>query len=920
MLRILFLMILLISSVKAQIYYQPTNMSFESGEVGKLPPAWELNNAASKAGYEAFTDLSDPFSGKYHTTLQNLNEDINSESDTTVKSAAFYQRVDALSYKGYKIKFRAAIKNEFSGNKSTSYLFIEIKGNDESSTIIHADMDNPIIAEDWKYFEIAADVPADANHIRYGLLLKGGGTVKIDDTSIEVVQPEGSEIIPPKEISDKSVDNLYSLAKGYGYSRFFYPGEEVKSMNWDMFMIKAVEETENIEDSLSLANKLNELFKYAAPLSEINNRKINDKKFIEKPHNALDYYALGWLHSGGFAPRATEHIYSTVHNVYNSLRPREAAAFQVIDLSKYKNLNITVKADIKTENLSIGSGAMIWLRADNEVKRMTAFKSSRKHPGNYPEWTSVKAELEIPGNADILRIGAVFAGEGIAYFDNFEAIASNGDTIKLKNPGFENGKPGPLESGWLVPGSVNDAGYKVIVQNEVKSKDEMAIRISSSLDDKIAFPQPGKIFSLNLGNGLYMHMPSVLYADSTGVLPNLNKSFDYSTDYKKEGFFAVSEDRSSRLAIVIMAWSILDNFSLRNISDEKMYDILKESLKRAATDKSRKDFLKTIRNLIKYTRDSQARVWFENEHYTDALPILIEIIDKNLYVSKSHRNIRDEIKPGYEIIKINNEPAYEYLSELASEIPSGSTHWSFERAIAVFRSGELNSEVDFTFADFDGNQFDYTLKRSIDINALYPDRLPEVYEIDSTLLYLDITIINDRFIKKNINQIDRFDNIILDARGTADISEHTLGLFIDRPILSSKWEIPVYTFPDKSMISRKSIQGIIKDHNKLPDKNLVILTDERSIGYIEGILHIAKQYNIATIIGKPSAGMPGDVLAFRLPGNYNFSMTIMRAYAPDGDLITGKPVIPDINVKITRDDIINDIDPILKNGLDFFAE
>lgn len=914
--RILIFIILFSSQLFSQTFYQPTNMNFEIGEIGKLPVAWDISRTAEEGGYEAFLDLTDSFSGKYYAKLQKLQY-AGGEKDSAAPAGSLYQSIDALGYRDYNIRFKVALKTKISDKNSSAHIFIQITSTDNSNDIFKADMDNPIIADEWTYFDINLKVPENANKIRYGIFLQGIGVVQADDASLEIIQPDNFLNSKPKELNDSTIDHLYSLAKLYGYVRFFYPSNENISLNWDKFMLYAVNRIENTKNLNQLKEELENIFSYPAPLLNINDFRNKKLRFADKPENSLNNYAVSWLHSGGFSPRATQYIYSTVHNVYEPLRPREAAAFQVIDVKEYADSKITVYADFKVKAKTPGSGAMIWLRVDNDVKRMIAIESSHIIPENKNEWNRYKAVIYLPKQSEILRIGSILKGEGEAWFDNFTAITEDGDTMELKNPGYENNETAQLNRGWIVPGSVFDAGYSMNVVDSISTEGRKSLHIASSAEDIIHFPRIGYIHQLELGNELYANMPSVLYADSSGALPKSDLSPDYVFDGKPSDFYPNADDRISRIAIAIMAWSILDNFNIKNLSDQELKELFKIAIKKAALDNSKKEFIETLRLIAKKTNDSQARVWKDDDSDYYALPFLIEDINGKLIVTKT-KNTK-EIFAGNEIILINGEPAYQYIVNMAKKIPSSSQNWAVARAIAMFRSGKLNSSEKITFKN-DNKEITKEFKREILLKDLNKDRIPEIFEVDTNTLYLDITILNDKFLKNNLDKIAKYDNLIFDARGSVDVTVHALGQFIEKPIFSVKWEIPVYTYPDKSKIFKKSIQGIIKNHGKLVGKRLILLADKLSKGYTEAFLRVAQEYNIGEIIGEKTAGSPGDVLAFRLPGNYSMSMTVMRAYSPSGVNISGIPINPDLTIKKTVNDVKNKKDPIFEKALEIIKK
>jgi hypothetical protein len=160
-----------------------------------------------------------------------------------------------------------------------------------------------------------------------------------------------------------------------------------------------------------------------------------------------------------------------------------------------------------------------------------------------------------------------------------------------------------------------------------------------------------------------------------------------------------------------------------------------------------------------------------------------------------------------------------------------------------------------------------------------------------------MTRVTDEDFKKLVPQISNARGIIFDARGISLLSEHILGFFANKPLESFVWKVPIYTKPDHLQISYKTIRNKIELTTKEINSKVIFLCDERSIGYTESILELVKFFGIAEIIGKPTAGSPGEIIPVRLGAGYTASMTSILGYNPAGELMFGKSVEPTINIE-----------------------
>src|SRR3990172_5344724 len=65
--------------------------------------------------------------------------------------------------------------------------------------------------------------------------------------------------------NDRKIENIRTFAKLYGYVRWFYPGDEAASNDWNRFAIYGIQRVENARNQKELKQILLEIFKPVAP-------------------------------------------------------------------------------------------------------------------------------------------------------------------------------------------------------------------------------------------------------------------------------------------------------------------------------------------------------------------------------------------------------------------------------------------------------------------------------------------------------------------------------------------------------------------------------------------------------------------------------------------------------------------------------
>lgn len=81
--------------------------------------------------------------------------------------------------------------------------------------------------------------------------------------------------------------------------------------------------------------------------------------------------------------------------------------------------------------------------------------------------------------------------------------------------------------------------------------------------------------------------------------------------------------------------------------------------------------------------------------------------------------------------------------------------------------------------------------------------------------------------------------------------------------------IPNIIYPDhKKVVGYENEAWEIETKKPyLGDKKIVFIVDGRSISYAESYMSFIKEYQLATIVGQPTAGTNGNINPFTLLGN-----------------------------------------------------
>ena len=128
-------------------------------------------------------------------------------------------------------------------------------------------------------------------------------------------------------------------------------------------------------------------------------------------------------------------------------------------------------------------------------------------------------------------------------------------------------------------------------------------------------------------------------------------------------------------------------------------------------------------------------------------------------------------------------------------------------------------------------------------------------------------------------------------------------------------KVPYFVEPNKENVQFEILQPFLRKLDTALTQNVVFLIDENTIGYSEFIMNLVDYYEIGTLIGRKSVGMPSDIVSINLPLDYSFSFSAFDVFNPAEKNIMFKPIIPDIEVKNTFNK--EDKDLILEKAVEY---
>lgn len=286
------------------------NPDFEQGKAGEIPEGW--HSPTNGGGYTAELLEENPKTGKRAALVK-------SNQATQAKTAPFgnlMQSIDATTFRGKRVRFRAAVRTETQDPAGRAQLWMRVDRSGSQMGFFDNMNDRPITSGEWRYYEIVGDIDDDAVSVNIGMMLMGSGRAWLDDVSLTDLG-KSAPFEPARPVSQRGLENLKAFTRLLGYVRHFHPSDEAAAADWNLFAWEGVRAIEGASDAADLAQKLELLFRPIAPTLRVfpTAKRPAPRKELAPPKNQTALKVLSYRHTGfgqktdqPYSPYQTERV------------------------------------------------------------------------------------------------------------------------------------------------------------------------------------------------------------------------------------------------------------------------------------------------------------------------------------------------------------------------------------------------------------------------------------------------------------------------------------------------------------------------------------------------------------------------------------------------------------------------------------
>ncbi|WP_166962387.1 S41 family peptidase [Yeosuana marina] len=728
------------------------------------------------------------------------------------------------------------------------------------------------------------------------------------------------------EEKQTEISNLKTFAKAYGYVKYFHPSDEASKIDWNIFAAYGAGEIIKCKSNKEVIYTLNELFRPIAPGVVFSQTKRAYDFAKITPENNKGYQSTYWQHRGvSLYMRNQNSPYRSVRvNRYSEIDKSSSYSTLSISLNskKYQGKRIKYTGWVKLKEESKGNG-YLWLRVDKSDGTIGFFDNMGSRPIKSNEWKQYKIVGDLDAIASKITFGSILEGKGDLYLDDAHLYYEDNNKwieIPLNNGNFEANEIGERNetSDWV--GSGNGYSFDISKTQKIEG-DNCAVLsyqgiIKKEKGESIfdGAPEFGELIEKEIGNQIFCQIPLNLYGNDENTYPISQDLF-----VLQDALNTVSDNTADlrvRLGNIIITYNVFQHFYpyFKEV-DVNWDDELSTALNQCFFDKTNLDHQITLEKFTAPLKDGH--IWVAGTNYSRyAPPINWEWVEDKLVITQVFNDSLN-IEVGDIVTKINGITSTDYFKEVNSRISAGTLGWLNYSAQSSSLFGDRDSELLVQV-----NNKNITLKR----DNTYTNGVTEIdiqknaYKLlDNNIYYLNLNSIEMDTITSLLPKLQKARGIICDLRGYPNSNHGFISHLLKENDTSKAWlRTPKFIYPDQEKVIGYERQGWELEAKEpyLGDKKVVFIIDGRAISYAESYMSFVEGYNLATIVGQPTAGTNGNVNPFNLLGNFRMSWTGMKVVKHDGSQHHAIGILPDIYVNKTIEGIKSGDDEFLEKAVE----
>lgn len=712
------------------------------------------------------------------------------------------------------------------------------------------------------------------------------------------------------DVKTNEVDKYFSFARTYGYIKYFYPGDEAASIDWDKF---AYYGASYLGDSSSgkFKNDMESLFLPIAPEIKIHLHNETPGR-VETSYAAQQYLKpVFWQHLGDGKGNISYPYKSMRVNRPARVLPESTNDYGTISMNlpveQVVGKEIRLNGKILADPVYTGAPSLIILV--KEKGKDTKKISSQGQRISTDSWLTHSITAKIPDSAERVTIVAQsITLSGSIKFDDLSWAVKARDEWQVKEL---------INFNLMDSVALNRLWKKFAPSQDIElggKEDEQWVNFSRSkgqvkeVDPLFAATLPKKEWlTKSIGSGLSVTFPLVIHAGTPANLPG-SAGVDYKELISKMDAIPFNNFKAEniycRLANVIILWNKIQHFHPDNpMTTLQWENQLRKAISQSLLDKTLEDHRNTLTQMIAPVNDSHMTLYYSEivmeEFY---LPLQWEKIENKIVIT----NVFDPalpVSPGDIVTHVNGMSAEKFWQQMNNLVVGATASRKESKIMDESLKGRKGSMVYIKTVKSDR---EIVLERKLtgfEFNNFLKEkkRFNQYQQIKPGVIYVDLREISWKDLQSHLSELAVAKAIIFDLRGYPTWQTHKIvSHFIPEPVSQMKYGMPVILYPDRMKMNfLYDTVNVLEPQQPYIGAYKVFLTDGKAISYAEDFLNLISYYKLADIAGQPTAATTGNVNMCYLFGGLSTPWTGMRILRQDGIPFNGKGIVPTHYIKKT---------------------
>jgi len=352
-----------------------------------------------------------------------------------------------------------------------------------------------------------------------------------------------------------------------------------------------------------------------------------------------------------------------------------------------------------------------------------------------------------------------------------------------------------------------------------------------------------------------------------------------------------------------------------DVVDTNWEQVLSDSLLAAMKAENDKEYADVIQAMLVELQDGHASlVKPSGQAYP---PFRLAWVENRLMIRYVSQDAPHGLRSGDLVISIDHHSATDLLMKAMEQL-SGTEQYRRQVALDQILLGNSNQIMLIEVETPDGERKEFSLKRTEQYFSLEKiATIPATTELEAGIFYVDLRRVDEPMFQRILPELQSASGIVLDLRGyPTPYARYVLPHLLIEPVKSQQFLIPITTWPDRKRVRFEDVSQSLAPQEPYLSARKIFLIDANSISYSETLLSIVAYYQLAELVGEPTAGANGNSNATRLPLNLTFYWTGMKVLSHDGTQFHTIGVQPNILVSQSWQGIIHGQDEQLEAALE----